>query len=35
MPNASSTGLTGERFWLGVESNAKNFGLDEEMLWAT
>jgi hypothetical protein len=34
MPNASSTGLTGERSWLGAESNAKNFGLDEEMLRA-
>src|SRR5271157_1510070 len=34
MPNASSTGLKGERSESRAERNAEIFGLDEEMLWA-
>jgi hypothetical protein len=35
MPNASSTGLSGERSWHRATGNADNNGLDEEMLRAT
>jgi hypothetical protein len=34
IPNASSTGLEGERSWSRAERSAEDFDLDEEMLRA-